>query len=192
MRRKEQRQRIEQGIPSEAYELARTYRIGQPLAIYRLPLPWLRFCLKVPPILLIVASSLFVLRLALEISGIFQLRALHGEEQIFSLQTNLMVGLFAIFLSLAVIVLLTIVIRVLPRVIPKYMLACSGGLLYVCPKNIDVTRWEEVTGFFSTSKRHYRLLRSGKKPLSFGYPVERCDELADLIRQHIRTNAKNF
>lgn len=179
---------MEKQIPEEAYSLAQDYQLGQPLAIYRLPLYWLNILSKVPIILLVVVIGLFILDLVLEILGVLQLQVETNEEQLTAIQNKLIVGFFTIFFALAVIALFLTAIQTLRHIFPKYVLICSHGLICVGLREIDVTRWEEVDGLFRTSKRHYRLLRSERNPLSFGYPLEQVEELAHLIRQYIQTS----
>ncbi len=127
---------------------------------------------------MIVAICIFVVRLFLVIFGFFHLQALQPQD-------SLIQSLFAMFLSLGVIILLGVVAKIMPRTIPKYWLACSGGLMCVFFKKVEVTRWDEVTDLVKTLRRHYRLIRTERESLSFGYPLERFEELADLVRQHI-------
>lgn len=187
MWKNQKQQTNEQEIPDEASHLALTHQLGQPIAFYRFPLFWLRLCLYVPRAFLFIALCLFVLRLSLDIMWFVQLQTVHDEEQMLTLQNNLIVGLFAaLFMAPLLIGFLVYVIRTLSRTIPRYLLVCREGLLCVFPKGTDVTRWSEVTGVFKPARRHYRLLRAERKPLSFGYPLENVEGLADLVKQYIK------
>lgn len=77
--KKQKQQANEQEIPEEAYDLASTHQLGQPLACYLSSLLWLRFSLDFPRAMLIVTLCAFILSLSLDSTWLFQLLTVHKE-----------------------------------------------------------------------------------------------------------------
>lgn len=190
-------------ISIEAYQLVEEYQVGLPLALYNMRPKALRIYKWYSRIMLVGGFGLLLEGVIGALVTLYQLLplssqhptgpygALELDEQISHLQNQLIEDLIPLMLGFMYSVGAIVQKRIIARGLPVYVLVCTEGLLRVDPKKVDVTRWEEVTGFYKmpgTRKKSYRLMRLGRKTLSFGEALEDVEGLADLIRRQIKTS----
>lgn len=184
------------GLPVAMYQLAEQHQAGQPLALYNTHVFMLRL-IRLYKIICYIAITACIFAFVAEfitlLLSVTQLQILHShdplEEQRIYLQNIVINNLFPLVLSLIVGIGIVVNIRMVARYFPTSILACTEGLLMICPKEVEVTRWDEITSILSipgiTRRKSYMLSRINRKPLTLGTALEDVEGLIDLIKQHI-------
>jgi hypothetical protein len=173
------------------YQLAEQYRVGSPIALYNMQLRWVRFWQVFRRILLgmvICEVLFFVVVVAL---FFYQYLIVFGG-QIPDLQERLLLSFPGFFNGLLSGVFCMISRDIIAKGVPASFLVCTEGLLEIHPKQVDVTRWDEVREVRGPlpepglgKRKSYKLYRINRKPLVFGEAFEDIESLADLIRQQL-------
>ena len=170
------------------YQLAEQYRVGSPIALYNMQLWWVRCCQVIQRILLgtVICAVLFVL-VALALF-FYQYLIVFGGH-IPDLQERLLLSLPGTINGLLGCVGCMIARDIIAKRVPASFLVCTEGLLKILPKQVDVTRWDEVRGTLHgpglAKRKSYKLYRKNRKPLVFGEVFEDMESLTNLIRQQL-------
>lgn len=183
----EPRQRKELSVTS--YHLAEQYRIGLPIAFYDMRPEWIRFFQVIRCVLLsaIIGAVLFFLAI---ITLFFYQYLVVFNHQIPGLEEKLILSFPGTIIGLIGCIECIVVRSMLIRRVPASILVCTEGLLEILPKEVDVTRWDEIQGPLQEpgleKRKHYKLYRKNRKPLFFGDSFEDVEDLAGLVRQYVR------
>lgn len=186
-------------IPIEAYQLVESYQLGLPLALHNTRPQMLRRYIIPNRVMLCVGIFTFLVGLAFVLIDVYQLQVLNSqhpvnpynaitiEEQISQIQNHLVEALLPLVLGFIYGMGALIQMRIVAHSLPAYILVCTHGLLKVQPKKVDVTRWEEVTGFLKMPGRaeKYMLARKKRKSIIFANGLEDVEGLANLIKQYL-------
>jgi hypothetical protein len=170
------------------YQLAEQYRVGSPIALYNMQLRWVRFWQVFRRILLgmVICAVLYVL---VVVALFFYQYLIVFGGHIPDLQERLIWSLPGIVSTLITFFWCMMIRNTIVQMIPASFLVCTEGLLEIRPKQVDVTRWDEVRGTLHgpglAKRKSYKLYRINRKPLVFGEAFEDIESLADLIRQQL-------
>ncbi len=173
----------------ESVQRTELYQVGQLLALYNMQPWWIRFCRVIRRVLLGIV--IFVVFFLLVIVALFLYQYLIVfDGQVPDLQERLILSLPGFISDLLSCVGCMIVRNMFAQRVPASLLVCTEGLLEVRPKQIDVTRWDEIRGTLQgpglAKRKSYKLHRIKRKPLLFGENFEDVEGLASLVRQQIQ------
>lgn len=189
-------------LPVSMYRMAEQYQIGKPVALYNMrPL-----ALRLYRILdrFMWGSFFFVVLFLLVLFGLFFYQYLPLllqnptsiaertllEDQVLEMRLRVLLALPGVFIGCMSWVMFVIQRRMITQAYPMSFLVGMEGMLRICPKEIDVTRWDEVTYLVKMSKESYLLGRVKRKSLEFGNALEDVDGLADLVGQFVKNSSK--
>ncbi|MBA2681765.1 MAG: hypothetical protein H0U76_25640 [Ktedonobacteraceae bacterium] len=188
-------------LPPETYQWGEDYELGCPLAVYNTRERVLRRYKMLNRLMLGTAIGVFLIGLMAVLVYAYQLQLLKSQHpltihdalllqtQTFHIQDALIESLIPLFLGFLYAVGALVQMRIVARGLPASLLVYTGGLLEVCPKKVDVTRWEDVTGLLRVpgmkKRKSYRLSRRHRKALIFGEALEDVEGLVNQIRQYI-------
>jgi len=183
----EPRQKAE--LPMTTYQLAEQYRVGLPIALYNMQTWWIRFCQVIRRVLLGIVICAVLFLLVVVALFLYQYLIVF-DGQVPDLQERLLLSLPGTIIGLFGCVECMMVRYMLAQRVPASLLVCTDGLLEIRPKEVNVTRWDEVKGTLQgpglAKRKSYKLHRSKRKPLLFGENFEDVEGLADLVRQQIQ------
>ncbi len=180
---------------SLTYQLAEQYHVGLPLALYNMQPQWIRIFQVLRRVLLgvVIGTVLFLLIVVVLFS--YQYLVVFAG-QIPDLHARLLLSLPGTVNGLLGCIACMIFRNIIAQQVPASFLVCTEGALKIYPKQVDVTRWDEVKeplqGPGLGKKKRYDLYRINRKPLFFGENFEDVEGLANLVRQQIEMNAKNL
>lgn len=179
-------------IPSQ---LAEQHRVGSPIALYQMQPWWIHFYQVVRRVLLGTVLCAVLFLLVVVALFFYQYLIVFGGH-IPDLQERLMLSLPGTVIGLLGCGACLLIRDLIAQKVPASFLVCTEGLLEIHPKQVDVTRWNEIRGPLQESgsgtKKSYKLHRKSHKPLLFGETFEDAESLADLIRQRIQMHTEDL
>jgi hypothetical protein len=169
-------------LPATTYHLAEQYHVGQPLALHTMRPGWKRFWLVFANILL-GAAICAVLGLLANVA-FFLFQEIEGQDPD---ELLMLVSVTLILLGCAACMVYR---GLIVRNAPVSLLVCTEGMLKIRPKEVDVTRWDEVRGTLHELRLEgrmiYRLDRINRKPIRFGEVFENMEDLVNVVRQQLQ------
>lgn len=168
------------------YQLAEQYHAGSPIALYNMQPWWIHFYQVIRRILLgtVICAMLFII--VMVALFFYQYLVVFGS-QIPDLQERLILSLPGIVIGLLGCGACLIFRNIIAQKVPASFLVCTDGLLEIHPKQVDVTRWDEMRGPLQElglgKRKSYKLYRKNREPLVFGETFEGIESLVDLIKQ---------
>lgn len=178
----------------EEYQLGEKYQIGVPLARYNTRPQVLRWNTWHPRIMIIAGPLVSFAALILFCIFFYQLQllsnqppigsyeAIKREMQVPMLQYQLILALLFVLLGFITSMRGLIEMRVVPRKLPVSVVVGTEGFLVMSPKGVDVTRWDEVTGFIRFAAHSFHVRRGNREPLALEKELEDIEGLASLVK----------
>jgi len=179
-------QRIE--LPLAMYQLSEQYHAGSPIALYNMQPQWVHLYQTIRRVLLgiVICAIVFML---VGIALFFYQYLIVFAGKIPDLEERLILSLPGIIIGLFGCGACITIREIITQKIPTSLLVCTEGLLEIHPKQVDVTRWDEVSEPLQEiglgKRRNYKLYRKDRKPLFLGETFENLESLINLVRQQI-------